>query len=357
MIEPIKFVGSVYDGGVDVGRKTATVVRSTLERVERRLLGVFDGDGARIQHAAHAIARKGEEAFPASEQFLQGLARGTGIDYERLVALSFSEEVFEHGLGSPRERDRCSTLAIRPAKRWIVGHQEDYKEEYLEGMVVTDLTLTGFPRMVGVGFPGQLPGNAGSLNEASVFVSNDALWCAASDGFPKQPVQFEACLQTTALDAAMRLMRRRLALADHFLILGHDTALSLEVASFARVRGSEASLLVLGDGANALTHANNVKRLLLKEPDPAPPGSRVRQAVLDAIAEVEPPQTFEAMQARMMAKDGLLNRTARHNWTTQSDSVTLASVIAELPAETGENRIAIVRYRADGPPQVDAFRL
>ncbi|WKZ29132.1 MAG: C45 family autoproteolytic acyltransferase/hydrolase [Patescibacteria group bacterium] len=353
MIEPIRFAGSVYDGGVDVGRKTAAIVRSTLERVERRLLGAFGGDHVRMRHVAHEIARKGEEAFPASDEFLQGLARGTGIDYLRLIVLSFSEEVLELGLEAPRERDRCSTLAVRAAFRWLVGHQEDYKGEYLGSMIVTDLAFTGYPRMVGVGFPGQLPGNAGMLNEAGVFLSNDALWCAAQDGFPKQSVQFEACLQVEALTAALCLMKRRPALTDHFLIVGTDTALSLEIAPPGHVHGSEASLLVLGEDAKALTHANSVKRLLLKEPDPAPPGSRVRQALLDAIAELDPPQTFEAMQERMMAEDGILNRTAQRNWTMQQDSVTLASVIADL----GEKRIAIVRYRADGSSHVDEFRL
>jgi hypothetical protein len=202
MLAPIRFEGSVHDGGVEVGRRTATIVHSTLKRVERRLLGAFNGDHERIHRVALDIARKGEEASPSSEEYLQGLARGTGIEYGRLIIQSFFEEILEHGLVSPQERDRCSTLAIRAAWRWLVGHQEDYKEEYLENMIVTDLTFTGYPRMLGVGFPGQIPGNAGSLNAAGVLITNDACWCAACAGFPKQSCQFEACLQETAFAAA-----------------------------------------------------------------------------------------------------------------------------------------------------------
>lgn len=361
MLAPIRFEGTFYDGGRKIGERSAEKVRGALSRLMPRLRTVYGGNEGRIQEVARDIALKGEESFAASAEYLQGHARGVGIEPAEQKVLSFFEEIYEHGLAQagdrqhhvPRDRDRCSTLAVRVKRRWFVGHQEDYKGEFKGDMIVTDATFKGYPRVIGAGYPGLVPGISGSLGETGVFVADDALWCAMQPGFPKQPPHFQATLQPTAAGAAACLMRYPPSLTDHFLIIGPDQALSLEVAPVQNVRGAAVDLLVLDKRFKACTHANNVKRLRLRKPDPAPPGSRVRQALLDAIAECEPPQTFEAMQERMMARDGVLNRDEKLNWTTQKDSETLVSVIAA----PSEKRITIVRYRADGPPVTDAFQL
>ncbi len=355
MSEPIEAKGSFYEVGHEIGRQTSDEIAFVYDSIVPDLLkDAFDGDLERFHRMIAAYRKAAEETFAPSMELASGMAKGCGRSLADMLAIVFCEELSS---GPPTER--CSTLCVWTEDGWMIGHQEDYWPVFYGRMLIYDLEITGYPRTVSMNYAGNLPHLAGSLNAAGVAITNNSLWVPVRPGRSKQVNHFEAALQDDPTNAVQKLVRGPVALTDHFFVAGKDEVLtSVEVTSPLYVIDGYLDLACIHVRPSyphdkTATHSNTVERLRLLKPDPAPPGAHMRKHRLEAIARERELASIDGLENALTEKDGILCRDAVHNWTLQKNSVTLGTAL--IVPRLGEARF--IRYRADGPPQVNNFCL
>src|SRR3990167_3751659 len=231
--------GNFFEVGVQVGEATRELVHFMSAQVSADLLNnVFGGEIQAMVVVAKSQHDKAYNYFPEAGQYLEGLAFGANIHLDDLLSVAYSEEMsalVSETVGGKlaRARDRCSTLVTRGLDGWLMGHQEDFWGVFFGKMLVLDLNFKGYPKLVSLSYPGQLPALAGSLNAAGVAITNNSLWPKAGRGISKQTRHFRAALATNFLDALTTLARGPHALTDHFILISarEDLAASIEVSN------------------------------------------------------------------------------------------------------------------------------
>jgi len=351
--------GNFFEVGVQVGEATRELVHFMSAQVSADLLNnVFGGEIQAMVVVAKSQHDKAYNYFPEAGQYLEGLAFGANIHLDDLLSVAYSEEMsalVSETVGGKlaRARDRCSTLVTRGLHGWLMGHQEDFWGVFFGKMLVLELQFKGYPKLVSLSYPGQLPALAGSLNAAGVAITNNSLWPKAGRGISKQTRHFRAALATNFLDALTTLARGPHALTDHFILISarEDLAASIEVSNpvaspdecvIRQIVHNEPA--ILGESVAApFAHANHAQLLELHETDPAHLGSYMRLGKLYAEASRHCPRSAADMLELLTRPDGILRKLPDKNLTGQENSVTLATTVIS----PSEGKIIFVRYGAE----------
>ena len=351
--------GNFFEVGVQVGEATRELVHFMSAQVSADLLNnVFGGEIQAMVVVAKSQHDKAYNYFPEAGQYLEGLAFGANIHFDDLLSVAYSEEMsalVSETVGGKlaRARDRCSTLVTRGLDGWLMGHQEDFWGVFFGKMLVLDLNFKGYPKLVSLSYPGQLPALAGSFNAAGVAITNNSLWPKAGRGISKQTRHFRAALATNFLDALTTLARGPHALTDHFILISarEDLAASIEVSNpvaspdecvIRQIVHNEPA--ILGESVAApFAHANHAQLLELHETDPAHLGSYLRLGKLYAEASRHCPRSAADMLELLTRPDGILRKLPDKNLTGQENSVTLATTVIS----PSEGKIIFVRYGAE----------
>lgn len=336
--------GPMFEVGRQIGRRTKEEIAFVEQRLVPDLCSTtFGGNVRQFRKAIADYRRQAEEFFAPAMEFAAGMAAGAGMAIDDLLAVTFCEEL---SLGSPAER--CSTLVVRGKNGWIIGHQEDYAPEFYGRMLIYDLRIDGWPRTFSLNYAGNLPHLAGSLNEEGLAITNNSLWLAVRPGLPKQVKHFRAAMQGTLTEAISDLAAQPCALTDHFTVASapEDSVISLEVSHPDNAEKPVAMRRVVTkpeSGSHVIApfaHANHLRWINPRDPDPAPAGSHMRYWRLEAIAKEEAPASVEEMCAVLSTRDGIIRRDEELNWTLQPNSVTLATIVIDPSAR----RISFLRY-------------
>ena len=351
--------GNFFEVGVQVGEATRELVHFMSAQVSADLLNnVFGGEIQAMVVVAKSQHDKAYNYFPEAGQYLEGLAFGANIHLDDLLSVAYSEEMsalVSETVGGKlaRARDRCSTLVTRGLHGWLMGHQEDFWGVFFGKMLVLELQFKGYPKLVSLSYPGQLPALAGSLNAAGVAITNNSLWPKAGRGISKQTRHFRAALATNFLDALTTLASGPHALTDHFTLISarEDLAASIEVSNpvaspdecvIRQIVHNEPA--ILGESVAApFAHANHAQLLELHETDPAHLGSYMRLGKLYAEASRHCPRSAADMLELLTRPDGILRKLPDKNLTGQENSVTLATTVIS----PSEGKIIFVRYGAE----------
>ena len=352
--------GNFFEVGVQVGEATRELVHFMSAQVSADLLNnVFGGEIQAMVVVAKSQHDKAYNYFPEAGQYLEGLAFGANIHLDDLLSVAYSEEMsalVSETVGGKlaRARDRCSTLVTRGLHGWLMGHQEDFWGVFFGKMLVLELQFKGYPKLVSLSYPGQLPALAGSLNAAGVAITNNSLWPKAGRGISKQTRHFRAALATNFLDALTTLARGPHALTDHFILISarEDLAASIEVSNpvaspdecvIRQIVHNEPA--ILGESVAApFAHANHAQLLELHETDPAHLGSYLRLGKLYAETSRHCLHSAADMLELLTRPDGILRKLPDKNLTGQENSVTLATTVIS----PSEGKIIFVRYGAEG---------
>lgn len=326
----LRLEGSFEDVGRQVGVASGSDVAAVYERLVAHLLAhTAVGSARRMLAVAEGYADDARVRFPEAYVFLRGLADGVGAPFHEIALIAFSEEIAS---GFHRTVERCSTLAVRTGRGWLIGHNEDYEPHYRGRMLALDVAFDGRPRLACLAYPGQLPATGPSLNACGVAIANNSLWPEAQPGPSQVARQFLAALARDMDEAVRILAERPNALTTHYTVVDGalDDAVSLEVSNDAT---SESEIVLRQIAPPAGCHTNHVLHLPLRRPDPAlAAGSRsvARYEKLKSIPPGALPGTPEEMMAYLSAADGVLHRTPAQD----PDSVTLATVV--IRPSTGE---------------------
>lgn len=320
--------GSFRDVGRAVGVACRSGMRELYERVTAYLLETSTaGSLARMRATALDYSKRTDRSWKPATAFLRGLADGSGMAFEEIAVIAYSEEIASEF----QPVSKCSTLVVPTARGPLVGHNEDYEPHYLGQMVLLDATFDGFGRCVGLTYPGQLPNLAGSLNVHGVAITNNSLWPDTRPGLSKQVQHFRASLAKDLEEAVEHLAKPPIALTTHYTVAHGPTgsAVSLEVAGRG-IADETVSLATIGP--EPFCHTNHVRSLRLKERDPAldEGNSPERLAKLERLARTSAPRTPEALLDLLAENDGVLHRTPAQS----PRSVTLATVA--IRPQTGE---------------------
>ncbi len=329
--------GSFYEVGLRVGEACREDIPELYERTVAYLLeNTSVGTVERMHEVAQRHLAAAERLWAPSVKFLQGLAEGAGVSLEKIALTSFTEEVSSEFL--PTSSDKCSTLVVRLSNgNHLIVHNEDYEPQNFGKMVLLDATFDGFPRVVGLTYPGMLPNLAGSLNASEIAITNNGLWLETQPGLPKQVQHFRASLACDLDEVEEWLAMDPVSVTTHYIIAHGHTR---EVVSLT-VSNPETSFVpmffcpILGEYFCHTNHVPDGPFLKgLKKIDPAPKLSKhtvPRYRKLKSFAdENKLPRTAQQALDLFSKNDGLIHRTPDQNPT----SVTLATVVI-LP-EIGE---------------------
>ncbi|HTK59584.1 MAG TPA: C45 family peptidase [Candidatus Baltobacteraceae bacterium] len=321
--------GSFEDIGRQVGEACRADIPDLHDQVVRYLLqNTTVGSLRRIRKIAVEYSKRADRDWPQAIAFLRGLAAGADTSYGTIAVIAFSEEIASEFVPS----SKCSTLVVQTARGALIGHNEDYEPHYFGKMVLLDATFDGFPRTVGLTYPGQLPNLAGSLNAKGVAIANNSLWPDAQPGRSKQVQHFRASLADDLEEAVEHLAKPPVALTTHYTVAHGPTGqvVSLEISNPATAEENVSFVTV---GPEPFCHTNHVLSLRLKAPDPAVVSanhSLARLAKLQALPRERLPRSPEEMLEFLSTNDGVLHRIPEQNET----SVTLATVV--IRPQSGE---------------------
>jgi hypothetical protein len=314
--------GSFEDVGRQVGEASRSDIPDLHDRVVAYLLqNTTVGSFSLMREIAMDYTERTDREWSSATAFLRGLAEGAGVSYETVALIAYSEEIASEFIPMP---SKCSTLVVQTARGVLIGHNEDYEPHYFGKMVLLDATFDGFPRTVGLTYPGQLPNLAGSLNAKGVAIANNSLWPDAQPGLSKQVQHFRASLADDLGEAVEHLAKPPVALTTHYTVAHgpEGQAVSLEVSNPAT---AEEKVSFTTIGPEPFCHTNHVLSLRLKAPDPAvviANHSIARLAKLKALPHERMPRSPEEMLELLSTNDGVVHRTPEQNPT----SVTLATL-------------------------------
>ena len=315
--------GSFFEVGYQVGQVCKDDIFELYDYIVAYLRKNTGSSQKQIQEITDGCMLQAEDLWTPSVEFLHGLAKGAGVPVRMIALMSFAEEAFEFLSASAK----CSTLVVSTEQGPLIGHNEDYWPIYLGKMVLIDAIFTGYPRTVGVTYPGMLPNLAGSFGrrkKEGVIILNNSLWMETKPGLSKQVQHFRASLASDLGEAVIHLAQSPVSVTTHYTVAESSTGkvMSIEVSN---METAYAAVEMTRVGPKPFIHTNHARLLKLREPDPAVVAGNhtlARFAKLEALTSEQLPSTLEGIVEHFSTNDGVLNRTPEQNPT----SVTLVTL-------------------------------
>jgi len=318
----------------EIGRQVGEACRPDIPDLHDRVVAYLlehttVGSYLQMREIARTYSKATDRSWPQATAFLRGMAMGAKAPFETIAVIAYSEEISSEFIRVPA---KCSTLVVPTTRGALIGHNEDYEPHYFGKMVLLDATFDGYPRTVGLTYPGQLPNLAGSLNAHGIAIANNSLWPEAKPGLSKQVQHFRASLADDLSKAVEHLAKQPVSLTTHYTVVHGPSgqAVSIEVSN---PHIAEESLSLVTIGPEPFCHTNHVLSLRLHAQDPAilvANHSLSRLDALKALPSERRPRSPEEMLDLLSTNDGILHRTPAQNPT----SVTLATLV--IRPQTGE---------------------
>lgn len=141
--------------GAHAAEVIGTVV-ATLPQLQalRRHVGARSG-----RSRFDAVVKATVARLPVQMEEMAALAAGAGVDVETVLLLNLRGD-----LGDPRAGG-CSDIAV-PGDRWVLGHNEDGDALFAAGISALTLQADADRPVFALWYPGMLPSNAFTLNDA-----------------------------------------------------------------------------------------------------------------------------------------------------------------------------------------------
>lgn len=226
--------GDHYEMGRQIGESRREAVQQMLVTYRR----YFETDGKRIGIAdwseATLHARKylpfAEESVPQYVDELQGIADGSGVDFNDLVVLNSMEAITEDALHAS-----CTSLAAAPEvtadDSLLVGHNEDWLPDDLESVYLVHARPKDEPAFLAITYGGLLP-NIG-FNEHGIAQCCDSVYPNdARIGVPRLFVSRAVLAARTPADAIRAaLNKRRAAGYNHLIVHASGEMYNVEVSA------------------------------------------------------------------------------------------------------------------------------
>ena len=273
---------SYFELGRALGQKSAAAIRASLRDRAEWFAELKDFAEANSAERLDPFLAAAEKYFPRFVEELHGLAQGSGLPFRDLFILNLNPELSALRRDPTPAAYDCSTLLYSRAGRILLAHNEDGSNFNRGRLLLLRARLPSGLVILGLVYPGILPGNAPGLNSAGLI--HTCNYVAGRSWRPGIPRYFldRAALEAGSLAEAVSLVTHpaRAYSQNHNLVsLRERRALGVEVSP-------EKFSIAEVDGIYA--HANHFIQASMKEVpqhEQYLAGSRPRQAVLEQKAK------------------------------------------------------------------------
>ncbi len=301
----LEVTGTHQQIGEAIGEQFRTEIKRSLAHHFRKIK-IKD---PQLQQNLAALTRTATRFFPDFIQELQGIARGSGQLFERLLIFSFEEELL------PAEK--CTTVAFQNKTGVFFGHNEDWNIPL--ALYIIKAKPVGKPAFIGVANAGQFPGTVAGLNEFGIAYSGNSIATALNPKGLSKTYCLRSFLEATSLAKAIDRV------AHHQRTIGNNSIL---------VSGKEKKILSLEWSPTALQampenmatcHTNHFlsKRLLPHETRRSN-NSPIRYHTARAFLTTQNPQSLNDLATLLSSHAHAPQSICRHGKTH-----TLASILID----------------------------
>ncbi|KIW68504.1 hypothetical protein PV04_04446 [Phialophora macrospora] len=216
--------GSPWEIGLEHGTKAAPQIRNTIqfytELFQRKVNLNWDQACAEAQKYAPHI----HQHYLALESEMQGIAQGSGVKYEELLALNVRSEMF---FGAAL--DGCTSISWRTEDSCLMGQNWDWMVEQKDNLVLLHIEQPGKPVIEMLTESGMI-GKIG-LNSAGLGLCVNAIRCAGS-AYDRTPIHmmWRVVLERSSVSSAVEAIQAHgCGGACHMLIADRSGSIGVEV--------------------------------------------------------------------------------------------------------------------------------
>lgn len=237
--------GTPYEIGQQHGQQAAAQVKGSIAFYEdffKRQTGKSWSD---VQEIAKSFVPYLEGAWPEYLDEMRGVADGTGVAFESILALNVRTEI-----GYGMLTDGCTAFAWKTATGSFLAQNWDWEGEQRDNIICAHITQHGKPT-IHMMTEGGIIGKIG-LNSAGVGVTLNAIR-AKGITFDKLPchLALRTALNSSSLqEAKMKLNKAGVAAACHIQVADVNGNVGFENTAFDQIE------LEMKDGIN--THSNHL---------------------------------------------------------------------------------------------------
>ncbi len=329
----IEVEGSHREIGRQIGSAMREHISSHLELSPqyRKSVAYLDGEG---RGTVEKMLEHAQAAFPHLIEEVEGMADALDIPFEKLFAFQCRAEI-----DVLKEPPGCSTIALRDGDDMILVHNEDGNDLNVGRMFLVNVTPPSGVAFLSFVYPGLLPGNGPSINEAGLVQTTNYIQPRrAADGMPRYFIG-RAILEAKSLDEAVSLATmtpRALSYHHNLANLAERRILSVEVAAYPEHKHSIEEVDGLYVHTNHFLHPGmtGTEKTETRPYDVPYESSTTRMAVLStAIDKKGPPQDVEEIIKLLTLHEGRPYSPCRHP-EGEVHGATLGTAVFTAPTKT-----------------------
>ncbi|VVB60510.1 Acyl-coenzyme A:6-aminopenicillanic acid acyl-transferase [uncultured archaeon] len=159
----IEACGSNYEIGFAIGQKLKKQIRELI-KIERKDYPAESGKPLPYYvKKMNTIVGIPEKYFPHYVEELLGMAEGSGIDFNTIVALGCDDDLVFN----------CTSIAGLSKEGMILGHNEDWLRDHINSLYICRIEQKDKPDSMSLSFIGHLPGlSIGFNSEGCAYTEN-----------------------------------------------------------------------------------------------------------------------------------------------------------------------------------------
>ena len=299
----VRVQGGPYERGLQYGEQAHDRVARSIQAYERVFAFYTGWDWSQVRHAALPYIEPIEAAFPSYLEEMRGMAQGSGVDFEDILALNIRTEIMY--AAEARQALECSSFLVMPEASasgdLLAGENWDWLPHCLDTVVVLEASQERRPNYVTVVEAGLLA-KAG-MNSVGVCLATNALVTSQDRGAPGIPyhVLLRALLDAETIAETLELMQKWTRSSSANYMLAHEDGIGIDVEA---APGDFTQVYFLMPSGGLLVHTNHFLSRLRDIDDVSlwsMPGSLVRLQRLRSALEIARPVSVEALES--MLKD------------------------------------------------------
>lgn len=329
----IEVEGSYREIGRQVGSSMKERITSHLEFSPqyRSSVDYLSGEG---RQTVEKMLEHARSTFPHLIDEVEGMAEALDIPFQELFAFQCRAEI-----SVLKEPSGCSTIALRDGDDLILVHNEDGNDLNVGRMFLVKVTPPSGVTFLSFVYPGLLPGNGPSINEAGLLQTTNYIQPRqVADGVPRYFIG-RAILEAKNLDEAVSLATmtpRAFSYHHNLASLPEGRMLSVEVAAYPEQKHSVEEVDGLYVRTNHFLHPGMTDKEStgIRRYDVPYESSTTRMSVLSsAIEEKGPPANVEEVMQLLTLHEGRPYSPCRH---PEGDvhGATLGTAVFAAPAKT-----------------------
>jgi len=352
----VHVTGDARERGLAHGKEAAERVRRSVELYGAIFRHYADWDWDEVTRHALRFEQPIREAHPGFLDELRGIAEGSGLAYEDILAINVRTEVMFSAVARSAAVECSSFAATAEATldgHVLVGQNWDWKPHTTETVIVLDVERDDGPDYVTVVEAGLLAKTG--MNSAGIGLTTNALISSDDQGEPGMPyhVILRAILDAENLPQALDAVTRHPRSSAANYLIAHRDGLAVDVEAapgdFSRVWLVFPEHGLLGHTNHYVCSTPGIKDVTRWYAPDSPFRLARLEGLLDgARGRIEPRHFEETLRDHVSFPLSVCKHDDPPSLPEYEHTVTVASVVYDLT--TGQMRLA------DGQPCTREYR-